>query len=123
MHASTKLSDQGAEGVLRRALEYPFERILKNAGYEMAGTENVGWVGEHFYVLDLNAEVKQSEWWASGVFDPIKVTTASVTNAISVAQLIMTLAGVITDEVAGSPAAAQSKVFQKAFESAMEGAL
>lgn len=82
--------------IFAKALQRPFFQILENAGIEMGVTE-IGQQQTGFYVYDaLKREVV--EWWSAGIMDPAKVTLSALENALSVAQLLMTLGGVIALE-------------------------
>ena len=78
-----------------------FVQILLNAGvasnYEealfignSAGSSEDG----SFVVYDA-LKREAVEFWSSGIFDPAKVTLSALENSLSVAQLLMTLGGVV----------------------------
>jgi chaperonin GroEL len=101
LHVSRTLPSEGANEIFARALKQPFIKILHNAGIASNDEEalfignQVGQVeGGEFRVYDaLRMETK--EFWSSGIFDPAKVTISALENALSVAQLLMTLGGVV----------------------------
>ena len=83
--------DEGAEGILKRALRAPFRTIVKNAKQEdgyvyknlLEKHENV-WEGWDLY----NEEIVNM--YSIGVFDPLEVAEQAVLNSVSVAALLMT---------------------------------
>ena len=91
LYASLCLGDEGAEGILKRALRAPFRTIVKNAQQEdgyvyknlLEKHENV-WEGWDLY----NEEIVNM--YSIGVFDPLEVAEQAVLNAVSVASLLMT---------------------------------
>jgi chaperonin GroEL len=84
------------------ALKQPFVRILENAGIGEVKSllEQIGPPvndTDNFYVYDaLKRELV--EWWVGGIMDPTRVTLSALENALSVAQLLMTLGGAIVLE-------------------------
>lgn len=83
--------------ILKAALEYPLRWIVKNAG------EDDG------FVLRKIEEEKTPDWGfdvikgefgsmlAKGIVDPAKVTRSAVENAASVAMMVLTTEGLVTD--------------------------
>jgi chaperonin GroEL len=93
------MSPEGAEGILRKAMAMPFIQILKNAGLidekDLQNTADlVGPKDGKFLVFDALG-MKYVDWWEAGIMDPAKVTMTALDNSLSVAQMLMTLGGVI----------------------------
>lgn len=105
LHVSRQLPLEGSGSILRKALSKPFVQILLNAGVA-ANTEEALFNGNsvgineagEFMVFDALKHTT-TEFWASGIFDPAKVTLSALENSLSVAQLLMTLGGVIAMNV------------------------
>jgi chaperonin GroEL len=98
---SRSLADVGVESILRRAITAPFKKILDNVGLSESDSETFGQkIGQSdsgFMVYDALSQ-KLVNWWDAGILDPAKVTLSALENALSVAQLLMTLGGVIGTE-------------------------
>lgn len=103
LYIASKLNQTGPEGILRRSLMVPFAQILKNAGAitknspkeeESAVIDDVGPTEDGFMVFDA-LDMKYVDWWRAGILDPAKVTLTALENALSVAQLLMTLGGLV----------------------------
>jgi chaperonin GroEL len=94
---------KGARLILNRALTRPFLQILENGGFvdDTQGQEEflskIGPAPDSFFVFDA-LEGRFCEWYQHGIMDPAKVTLTALENALSVAQLLMTLGGVIVEE-------------------------
>lgn len=89
--------EEGPIKIFAEALKEPFNQIIGNAGCNDVLVADLGFpVGnkDDFYVYDA---LKRTlvEWWDGGIMDPTKVTLAAIENALSVAQLLMTLGGAI----------------------------
>jgi len=101
--------DRQAIQILRRALEEPIRMLARNAGEDGAviidavrrqqkeqNNPNIGYnviTGEFGNMLEL------------GVPDPVKVTRSAVTNAVSIAGMILTTDALVTDIPEDRPAA------------------
>jgi chaperonin GroEL len=120
LFASRDLGNEGAEGVLKRAMQEPFTRILNNAGVEWMSraASETGYFDGKFMVIDA-LNLKQVEWWEAGIMDPLKVTLGAMENALSVAQMLMTLGGAVSDSP--TEGEAQVKALQAGMQKAMEG--
>lgn len=101
LHISRTLPQEGPAAILGRALKKPFIQILMNAGVASNPEEalfignNAGKAeGGEFMVYDA-LKREAVEFWTSGIFDPAKVTLSALENSLSVAQLLMTLGGVV----------------------------
>lgn len=99
---SDSLSGDGVESILGEAILAPFYRILENVGLQTPDIRDLlQKIGKNendeFFVYDALAQ-KLVNWWDSGILDPAKVTLSALENALSVAQLLMTLGGVIGTE-------------------------
>lgn len=102
LYVSGRLSDTGPESILKRALMVPFAQILKNAG--ALNTENdeenvmmsdIGPTSNDGFMVFDALDMKYVDWWEAGILDPAKVTITALENALSVAQLLMTLGGLV----------------------------
>lgn len=96
LYVASKLSDTGPESIFKKALTVPFSTIVTNAGghYDIS-MEKIGPnENDGFMVYDA-LNMKLVDWWESGILDPVKVTLTALENALSVAQLLMTLGGLI----------------------------
>ena len=95
--------EQTGVDILRRALEAPIRIIAENSGAEGAVVlDNVG-KGKGNYGFDAMAE-KYGDMLELGIIDPAKVTRAAVENAVSVAGMILTTEGLITEKPQPEPA-------------------
>jgi chaperonin GroEL len=75
--------------VVRRALDAPLVRIAGNAGFE--GQVVVAKVREAGAGQGFNAETGEyGDLAAQGVIDPVKVTKAALSNAVSIAAMVLT---------------------------------
>lgn len=89
------------ESILAAALKRPFTQIVLNSGHAKTQEEAnalIAVLGQQvsgdFTVFDaLNG--RSVEWYEAGIMDPTKVTLSALSNALSVAQLLMTLGGVM----------------------------
>jgi chaperonin GroEL len=93
------LSGDEATGVqiVHRALEEPLRQIVANAGEAPAVVLRNVEAGKDDY--GFNADTMQYEkLMASGVIDPAKVTKCALTNAVSVAALLLMTDCVITEK-------------------------
>lgn len=99
---SSTLKNTGIESVLGEAILAPFYRILENVGLQNQDIVDIlkkigpNESGE-FMVYDALSQ-KLVNWWEAGILDPARVTLSALENALSVAQLLMTLGGVIGTE-------------------------
>jgi chaperonin GroEL len=118
LHASAALENHGAEFSLKQALSAPFYRILKNA--EVAKEPIVAWDDEQRFLVYDALDCKLVEWWESGIMDPLKVVTGAVENAISVAHILLTLRGAVS-EILGVEEN-QMKALQSGLQKVMESA-
>lgn len=91
--------DGGVGEIFADALRKPFERIVGNAGLEdQVDSEEVGDQGQQKFIVYNALTGEKAEWWDGGIIDPAKVTITALENALSVAQLLMTLGGLIVEE-------------------------
>ena len=107
----------GSAKVLAKALRTPIYLILENAGMLELDTLDVGEKDGKFMVYDAAKHIYR-EYWESGILDPVKVTLSSVENALSVAQLLITLGGVIGED--NSESVSQVREMQKGLAKIME---
>lgn len=102
-----------AQAILAKALKKPFVQILLNAGIANNEEEaltignGVGKVDGEFRVYDA-LKRESVEFWQSGIFDPAAVTISALENALSVAQLLMTLGGVVAISMSDGEAQAKA---------------
>ena len=117
-----KLSDAGPESIFKSAFMVPFAQIIKNAGVHIDDNtdgmynNDIGEKDGKFYVFDA-LEMKYVDWWEAGILDPAKVTLTALENALSVAQLLMTLGGLVA--VSNNEEAEKIRAMQKGMLQAM----
>jgi len=104
LHAAAELDKLDLTGdeatgamVVRRALRAPLHWIAANAGHEgavvVARVSQLGW-GSGF-----DAEREQyGDLLAAGIVDPVKVTHSAVTNAASIARMVLTTESAIVEK-------------------------
>ena len=89
-------TEQIGADVVRRALAQPLMQIAENAGFE--GDVIAQRVREAEGNVGFNAESGEYEdLFAAGIVDPVKVTRAAVTNAVSAAINLLTTETTIVD--------------------------
>jgi chaperonin GroEL len=106
VHASSALDDLGLTGdeatgaqIVRTALAEPLRWIAGNAGHE--GYVVVAKVREMSANEGLNAETGEyTDLVKAGVVDPVKVTKAALSNAASVAALVLSTQGAVVEKPA-----------------------
>ncbi|MEV0896335.1 chaperonin GroEL [Actinoplanes sp. NPDC049802] len=93
-------------GIVRKALVEPLRWIAQNAGHD--GYVVVGKVAELGWGHGLNAATDEYvDLAAAGIIDPVKVTRNAVSNAVSIAGLLLTTESLVVEKPAESaPAAA-----------------
>ena len=104
VHASVALGDLGLTGdeatgvaVVRKALLEPSRWIAVNAGAE--GGVVVAAIGDLPVGHGYNAETGEyGDLLAQGVIDPVKVTRSAVSNAASIAGMLLTTEALVTDK-------------------------
>src|SRR3954468_9668772 len=105
---SLGLTGEEAIGVsiVRKALVEPLRWIAQNAGHD--GYVVVGKVAELDWGHGLNAATDEYvDLAAAGIIDPVKVTRNAVSNAVSIAALLLTTESLVVEKPAGpEPAAA-----------------
>ena len=83
--------------IIRRACEEPLRQILLNGGIEPAVIlDKVQSSSDFFIGYDAKAEVL-TDLKECGIIDPTKVTKLAISNAASVAGIMLTTEGMITD--------------------------
>ena len=89
--------------IIRRAIEEPLRQIVTNAGLE--GSVVVNKVAEGKDGFGYNAKTDMYEdLIAAGVIDPAKVTKAALSNAASIASMLLTTDCVIVEKKEEKPA-------------------
>ncbi|MEI7576631.1 MAG: chaperonin GroEL [Armatimonadota bacterium] len=104
LRAADKLSTEGmstdeATGVaiVKRALEEPIRHIAKNAGLEGSViVEKVRAAADGFGLNAVTGEIV--DMVAAGIVDPAKVTRSTITNAASIAALVLTTETLVVDK-------------------------
>jgi len=94
-------SDDDPAIIFSQAMREPLIQILENAGMEMgmqATIEEMGYVEDKTFRVCNVLTNEIVEWYSGGIMDPTKVTLSAFENALSVAQLLMTLGGLIVVE-------------------------
>jgi chaperonin GroEL len=112
VQAAAQLGDLGLTGdaatgvqIVRRSLSAPARWIAENAGAE--GGVVVGRIAELPAGHGYNAATGQfGDLVAQGVLDPVKVTRSAVQNAASIAGMLLTTEGLVTEKQEPEPAAA-----------------
>ncbi|MGR6966032.1 chaperonin GroEL [Geodermatophilus sp. URMC 61] len=91
--------------VVRRALDAPLVRIAGNAGFE--GQVVVAKVREAGVGQGFNAATGEyGDLAAQGVIDPVKVTKAALSNAVSIAAMVLTTDSAVVEAPEEEPAGA-----------------
>ncbi|GAA2620723.1 chaperonin GroEL [Paractinoplanes durhamensis] len=101
------LTGEEATGVaiVRKALVEPLRWIAQNAGHD--GYVVVGKVAELPWGHGLNAATDEYvDLAAAGIIDPVKVTRNAVTNAVSIAGLLLTTESLVVEKPADAEPAA-----------------
>ena len=84
--------------IVRRALEEPMRQIADNAGHEGAVVvETVLTDGEGAYGFNAQTE-KYGDLVSMGVIDPTKVVRTALSNAASIATLLLTTDALVAEE-------------------------
>jgi chaperonin GroEL len=104
LRAADKLTTEGmttdeATGVaiVKRALEEPIRHIAKNAGLEGSViVEKVRAAADGFGLNAITGEIV--DMVAAGIVDPAKVTRSTITNAASIAALVLTTETLVVDK-------------------------
>src|SRR4051794_37394808 len=92
-------------GIVRKALVEPLRWIAQNAGHD--GYVVVGKVNELGWGHGLNAATDEYvDLAAAGIIDPVKVTRNAVSNAVSIAGLLLTTESLVVEKPAQQEAAA-----------------
>jgi chaperonin GroEL len=82
--------------VMVKALRAPFDRIMENCG-EADRADGV-WASMPDYDMIFDADAHESvDAWAAGIIEPAKVHRVAIGNALSIASLLVTLGGIITE--------------------------
>lgn len=92
-----KEQSNSGEKILYKALERPVRTVLSNAG------ENVDEIVEKMKTMDVNVGYdvvgeKYVDMIEAGIIDPAKVTIQALTNAISVACMVLTTEAIVVDK-------------------------
>lgn len=85
-------------GILRRALEEPCRQIAKNAGAEPSVVVDKVRANDKFTFGYNAANDTYTDLVAEGIIDPAKVTRVALTNAASIAGLLLTTEAIIIDK-------------------------
>ncbi|HEY0639362.1 MAG TPA: chaperonin GroEL [Pseudonocardiaceae bacterium] len=92
-------------GIVRRALTAPLHWIAANGGKE--GAVVVAKASELAWGRGYDAELDEyTDLVASGIVDPVKVTHSAVTNAASIARMVLTTESSIVEKKEEAPAPA-----------------
>ena len=106
--ALDKLKLEGEErfgvDIVRRAIEEPLRQISENAGLEGSIVVDKVRNGEGAYGFNAATE-EYTDLVKAGVIDPAKVSRVALTNAASVASLLLTTECMITELPEKKPAA------------------
>ena len=85
-------------GILRRAIEEPARQIARNAGVEPSVVVSKVLANDKFSFGYNAANDTYGDLLEAGIIDPAKVARVALTNAASVAGLLLTTEAVITDK-------------------------
>jgi chaperonin GroEL len=110
--------ERGPADIFIEALRAPFQQIMENAGLKVDPSTLGHSVTSEFVVFDA-LKGQYVEWWSGGIMDPAKVTLSALENALSVAQLLMTLGGAIVVE--RTEGEQQVRAMQEGLLKAIEG--
>lgn len=91
-------SEKFGVGIIRRAIEEPARQIAKNAGVEPSVVVAKVLENDKFSFGYNAANDTYGDLIAEGILDPAKVARVALTNAASVAGLLLTTEAVITDK-------------------------
>ena len=83
--------------IVSRAIEEPLRQILLNAGLEPAPIVEKIRAGKDGFGFNAYTETYE-DLFKAGVIDPAKVTKTALTNAASIASLLLTTEAMITDK-------------------------
>ncbi len=83
--------------IVRRALEEPMRQIADNAGYEGAVVVETVRTGEGAYGFNARSE-EYGDLVSMGVIDPTKVVRTALSNAASIATLLLTTDALVAEE-------------------------
>ena len=83
--------------IVRRALEEPLRQIADNAGHEGAVVVEIVSDGEGAYGFNAQTE-EYGDLVAMGVIDPTKVVRTALSNAASIATLLLTTDALVAEE-------------------------
>jgi chaperonin GroEL len=83
--------------IVSRAIEEPLRQILMNCGLEPAPIVDKIRAGKDGFGFNAHTETYE-DLFKAGVIDPAKVTKTALTNAASVASLLLTTEAMITDK-------------------------
>lgn len=117
-----KLSKLQIHPVLQKALEEPINRLLDNAGLKDEITSIVEAIGNSegkVYNVLIHEMVDP---WEDGIIDPAKVIESAISNALSVAGMLVTLGGVIVVP-RDTNLETQAALSQVAFNNMMNGGI
>ena len=112
VHISNSFSDSKMSpgSIFYKALKKPFLQILENGGFLVkTGSEEryLSLVGEQlrkegdpssFIVVNAINDTFV-DWYKAGILDPVKVTLTALETSLSAAQLLMTLGGIVVNQV------------------------
>lgn len=113
-------NELGPIQIFCEALHRPLQQLTINAGCQTyTSPETIIPQMRDVYVYDVMKR-QMVEWWSGGIMDPAKVTLSALENALSVAQLLMTLGGAIVNR--RDETKEQVKQMQEGLMQAIEGA-
>ena len=108
--------------ILASAFAVPFARIMENAGDSTRITEAVQKVVENYPNIVYNSLTHEySNPIKDGIVDPVKVTISALNNALSIANMLMTIGGTVVIP-RDSTEEAQAEALAQGFAKQMQGA-
>lgn len=95
---SYHLSDLArGENILKTSLDKPLREIVENAGFNSSQISAELWSKSPNAGFDAREGKLVENMFEKGIIDPLKVVKAALSNAVSVASLILTTEAVVTD--------------------------
>ncbi len=85
------------ENIVKMVLDKPLKEIIENAGFSSAQISTELWSKNYNAGFDARTGNLVDDMFEKGIIDPLKVVKAAISNAVSVASLVLTTEAVITD--------------------------
>lgn len=85
------------EYIVKSVLDKPLREIIENAGFSSSQISAELWAKGTNAGFDARAGKLVDDMFEEGIIDPLKVVKATISNAVSVASLVLTTEAVVTD--------------------------